>query len=255
MEDMACPSLPERRQRFEEALAGVLRGERTGSGIGVLRERTLHAVLKRYMEPYQDNHEIKIGPYVADIVGETGIVEIQTRGFSKLRAKLTAFLEATTVTVVYPIASTKWLSWIDPETGEASPRRKSPRRGRFQDVFYELVYLKPLLTHPNLRFHIILLDMEEYRRLDGWSRDRKRGATRSERIPLDVVDELTVGGPQGYGGLLPPGLPAPFTSRDFAEATGMRPDGAGTALNVLLAAGAVTRVGKRGRHYLYERTL
>lgn len=242
------------QQRFDEARERVLRGERTGSGIGVLRERALHAVLKQYMEPHAANHEVKIGPFVADIVGEDGIVEIQTRGFHRMRKKLEAFLEVARVTVVYPIAATKWLCWVDPQTGETTAPRKSPKRGVFQEVFYELVYIKPLLTHPNLRFHLLLVDMEEFRQLNGRSRDRKRwGATRCERMPLALAGELVVGGAIGYGGLLPPDLPDAFTTRDLAEVSGMSHSGAQTALNVLLSAGTVRRIGKRGRLFLYER--
>ena len=98
------------KERFEQARQTVLHSERIRDGIGTLGDKTLHAVLKRYMEPYEGSHEIKIGSYVADIVGEDGIIEIQTQGFDKLRKKLTAFLEVSTVTVVYAIASTKWLT-------------------------------------------------------------------------------------------------------------------------------------------------
>ena len=243
------------RENFSQALAAVLRGENArGKGIGTLREKTLHAVLKRYMEPYEGSHEVRIGPYVADIVGENGIMEIQTRGFNQLRKKLTAFLEAAPVTIVYPIAYTKWLIWVDPETGEATGKRKSPKRGTVYDAFYELYKIKPLLTHPNLRVHLILLDMEEYRHLNGWSHDRKRGSSRYERIPTALVDEMIVASPREYRKLIPAGLPEQFTSEDYGKATGLAVSYAQTALNVLCYVGAVTRVGRKGRLHLYQRS-
>ena len=243
------------RENFSQALAAVLRGENArDKGIGTLREKTLHAVLKRYMEPYEGSHEVRIGSYVADIVGENGIVEIQTRGFNQLRKKLTAFLEVATVTIVYPIAYTKWLIWVDPETGEATGKRKSPKRGTVYDAFYELYKIKPLLTHPNLRVHLILLDMEEYRHLNGWSHDRKRGSSRYERIPTALVDEMIVASPEEYRKLIPAGLPEQFTSEDYGKATGLAASYAQTALNVLRYVGAVTRVGRKGRLHLYQRS-
>ena len=243
------------RENFTQALAAVLRGENArDKGIGTLREKTLHAVLKRYMEPYEGSHEVRIGPYVADIVGENGIMEIQTRGFNQLRKKLTAFLEAAPVTIVYPIAYTKWLIWVDPETGEATGKRKSPKRGTVYDAFYELYKIKPLLTHPNLRIHLILLDMEEYRHLNGWSHDRKRGSSRYERIPTALVDEMIVASPEEYRKLVPAGLPEQFTSEDYGKATGLAVSYAQTALNVLRYVGVVTRVGKKGRLHLYQRS-
>lgn len=221
-------------------------------GIGTLGEKTLHVVLKRYMEPYESSHEVKVGSYIADIVGENGIVEIQTSGFDKLRNKLAAFLEVAAVTVVYPITSTKLLIWIDPETGEVTSRRKSPKRGTAFEAFYELYKIKMLLNNPNLKLHILLIDMEEYRNLNGWSHNRKRGSSRYERIPLALVDEVKIECPQDYLKLIPVGLPDRFTSKDYQKATGLSLGGAQTGLNVLSHVGAVRQVGKQGRLNLYE---
>jgi len=241
------------RESFGQALERVLRDERAhNKGIGTLREKALHAVLKQYLEPFEDSHEVKIGSYVADIVGENGIVEIQTRGFNQLRKKLSTFLEVASVTVVYPIAHTKWLVWIDPETGEATNKRKSPKRGTAYDAFYELYKIKMLLNHPNLRLHLILLDMEEYRHLNGWSHDRKRGSSRYERIPTALVEEVIIGTSEDYYKLIPSGLPEQFTSRDFGQASGLSMNGSQTALNVLHHMEAARRVGKQGKLYLYE---
>ncbi|WMC92706.1 hypothetical protein [Kineothrix sp. MB12-C1] len=43
---------------------------------------------------------------------------------NKIRTKLEVFLERHPVTVVYPIPHTKWLIWIDEETGEFSKKEK-----------------------------------------------------------------------------------------------------------------------------------
>lgn len=83
--------------------------EKGMGGIGTLGERTLHMVLKRYFEPDESLHEIRVGGFVADIVRPNGIIEIQTRDFSKLRRKLAAFLELGPVTVVYPVP---WAGWL-----------------------------------------------------------------------------------------------------------------------------------------------
>lgn len=45
-----------------------------------------------------------------------------------MRRKLDAFLKIYPVTIVYPIPHVKWLSWIDEESGEMSPKRKSPKK-------------------------------------------------------------------------------------------------------------------------------
>jgi hypothetical protein len=66
------------------------------------------------------------------------------------------------VTVVYPVARTKWLVWIDEETGAVTKKRKSPKLGRPYEILRELYRIKPLLKNNNLRFCIVLLDIEEY---------------------------------------------------------------------------------------------
>lgn len=244
-----CTSVSE---RFETACQKVLAGNHAKRGIGTLGEKTLHAVLKRYMEPYEDSHEVKIGGFVADIVSEHGIVEVQTQGFDKLRRKLEAFLSVTNVTVVYPIAATKWLVWIDPATGEVTTRRKSPRRGTVQDAFFELYKIKMFLNDERLRLHFVLLDIEEHRLLDGWSKDKKRGSHRYERIPVRLVDKVLVECAADYEKLLPANLPDEFTSKDYKKASGLPLHGAQTALNVLATVGAVTNIGKQGRLNLYH---
>ena len=111
----------ERNDRFSRALDSIVRpGERERHGIGMQKEKTLHAVLKAYEDPDTDHHEIPVENFIADIYCEKdrSITEIQTANFGYLRDKLKAFLPLYRVTVVYPIPSCKWITWIDPETGE-----------------------------------------------------------------------------------------------------------------------------------------
>lgn len=95
------------RNRFQQACMQARESLHGQNGIGTLGEKTLHAALKAYYEPDAESHEIKIGRYIADIVGENGIIEIQTRSFDKLRKKLEAFLSVAHVSVVYPVAAVK----------------------------------------------------------------------------------------------------------------------------------------------------
>lgn len=239
------------KKRFMDSCREIMNSAHNENGIGTLKEKTLHAVLKKYFEPHCDNHEIKLGRYVADIVCEDGIIEIQTRSFDKLRNKLARFLEVTRVTVVYPVARTKWVMWIDEATGETTNKRKSPKKGTPRDIFFELYKIKSLLTHENLRLCIVMLDVEEYRRLNGWSDNKKRGSTRYERIPTELVDEIYVDHICEYRKLMPDNLPPKFTAKDFKKAAGLTISRAQTALNVLNFVGAVERVGKSGNAYIY----
>lgn len=239
---------------FKESCVKTTNPDRIKSGVGTLSEKSLHAILKHYYEKDESNHEIRVGNYIADIVGEKGIIEIQTRNFDKLRKKLESFLEANTVTIVYPVAETKWLLWIDEETGEITKKRRSPKKGTTYDVFFELYKIKPYLTHPNLKLRVILLDMEEYRNLNGWSLDKKKGSSRHERIPVDISDELFISNVSQYSKFIPDSLPIQFTSKEYKTATLLNMKNSQTALHVLHHVGAVNRVGKIGNLYLYSRS-
>ena len=237
---------------FQKAYEKAKDSLRSKNTIGRLSEKILHATLKYYFEEYEESHEIKIGSFVADIVGENGIIEIQTRDFYKLNKKLEAFLPAAKVTVVYPIPYSKWLFWINPFTGDVTKKRKSPKTGTPYEAFIELYKIKKHLTHENFNLCIMMIDIEEYRKLDGWSKDKKKGSTRSERIPIDLHEEIYINNIQDYKKLIPENLPDKFTTKDYKKATGLTLSASQTALNVMYNIGAIERVDKRGNLQVYE---
>lgn len=238
--------------RFETAMEKIIGKNRERQGIGTLSEKTVHAVLKNYYAPDADMHEIPIENFVADIYTGTEIIEIQTRAFNKMRRKLEAFLPLYPVTIVYPIPHIKWLSWIDEETGEASPRRKSPKTGNVYQAFPELYKIRPYLSSPNLRFRFALIDMEEYRILNGWSRDKKKGSERFDRIPVRFAEEVCINQREDYMQLIPYDMKEPFTAKDFAKAAKIPAGLAGVILLILTDLELVARIGKTGNSYLYE---
>lgn len=225
-----------------------MRGE---AGIGTLGEKTLHAALKRYYLPPGGLLEAPVGRYVADVWHEGGIVEVQTRNFYSLRKKLPVFLEAGPVTLVYPLAHTKYLCWIDGE-GNISKPRKSAKTGRLYDAWPELNRIRGLLSHPRLRLCFPELTVTEYRLLNGWSKDKKRGSTRYERIPEALAGEIMVE-QGGYHAFLPPEMPAQFTVRHYAKAAKISVHAARMGLLILFNLGVVERVGKTGNAFIYER--
>ncbi|HEX2938499.1 MAG TPA: hypothetical protein VHO66_06220 [Ruminiclostridium sp.] len=221
-------------------------------GIGTLNEHSLHAFLKDYYQKDTTKQEIKMGRYVADIVNDSGIIEIQTRGFSKLKPKLEYFLLQCRVTVVYPIAKTKHLVWVDPEVGEATKPRLSPKTGAPFEIFYELCFIKDFLCRENLSFKIILMDIVEYRFLDGWSRDRKKGSTRKDSVPVSVFKEVEIKNKTDFLKLLPSGLPRHFTLKELMKKAKASRTLARRAIDVLCYIGVIEKCGKSGREYLYE---
>lgn len=165
------------KERFKE-IVNSYKDLSINNGIGTLKEKTLHKVVKNYLEPNLNNQEIKIGNYYVDIFNDGKIIEIQTRQFNSLRKKLEFLLQDYDVTVCYPTFHVKTIKWINEETHMVEDIRKSPKRGSIYDVFRELYRIKQLLKYPRLKLKILLIDLDEYRLLNGWSKDKKRGSYR-----------------------------------------------------------------------------
>ena len=240
-----------RALRFATACSKV-EADRLREGIGTLGEKTLHAVLKHYFQPEPVYHEQKIGSYYADIAKEGEIIEIQTRDLGRLKTKLSYFLEeGFAITVVHPLPRHRWIYWIG-EDGTLSDRRKSPKIGKPHHALPELSGLGDLLFHPHLMVVLLLLDVEDFRNLDGWSKDKKRGSSRFERMPLAYGEEIVVNTPADLYPLLPPNLPARFTAAEFNRKGGFKGRHAHFALKLLERAGIISQIGKEGKKYVYE---
>lgn len=238
--------------RFLAALHRIVGKKHDDKGIGTLAEKTVHGVLKNFYEPDEDRQEVALDGYFADIYNDEGVIEIQTGSFNRLREKLAVFLNQYPVTVVYPMPCNKWVSWIDTQTGAVGGRRKSPRHFNRYDAFFELYKIKPFLTNANIRVHLVLMDMEELKLLNGWSSNKKRGAKRFDRIPLGIREIITLEQPEDYMQFIPYELEDAFTSSQFSAACKISSDTSRCALNILYAVGTVRRIGKRGNSYLYE---
>ncbi|MCM1136618.1 MAG: hypothetical protein NC400_13730 [Clostridium sp.] len=239
--------------RFEEIKNRIAESERERGSIGTLQEKTLHAILKDYYAPGKSMQEIAVGGYVADICTGTEIIEIQTVHLDNMWKKLDSFLSDYPVTIVYPIPRIKYLIWIDEETGELTKPRKSTVKGSVYRAFYELYKIKPYLTNKNLRLRFPFLEVEEYRLLNGWSRDKKKGSHRYDRIPVSLLGEMRIECLADYFRLIPPDLPEPFTAAEFGKAVGEKKETAGKALHVLNYLHVLERCENRGRAYTYRR--
>lgn len=237
---------------FEQAKLKVLLKQNDPHGFGTLREKTLHAVMKLYYEPDEDYHEVPIEGYIADIYTGERIIEIQNGNFNKLRPKLAAYLPLYPVTVVLPIPHHKWVVWMDEESGELSKKHKSPIIGTVYHAFPELYKIKQYLGHPNLSFAFPLVDIDEYRLLNGWSKNRKRGSSRYDRMPLALFDEVLIERKEDFTQFVPYEIEEPFTIKEFAKSAGIHRDLAGAVVPLLMQMGILVRSGKRSREYIYE---
>ncbi len=220
--------------------------------IGELNEQPLHAALKAWYAKPGDGVEVSLGGYVIDIVQGDLLVEIQTGNFHAIKGKLLSLVEGHPVRLVYPIARAKWLVKLPREGWQAPRRRKSPKRGRVVDVFAELVSFPRLLREDNFSLEVVLIREEEVRRYtgDGW---RKRGWKTVERRLLNVEGRRLFQRPADMAALLPQGLPHTFTTADLSQALSIPRRLSQKMAYCLREMGAIDKIGKRGRAYLYER--
>lgn len=195
---------------------------------------------------------MKLDRFVIDIVRDGLLLEIQTGNFASMRNKLRALVREHRVRLVYPIAREKWIVKLPKDDGDGVIRRKSPKRGRVEDLFWEMVSIPQLLAEPNFSLEVLLINEEETRRHDekgGW---RRRGWVTEERRLLDVVERRLFRGAADMRALLPETIGESFTTADMAEAMGIRRELAQRMAYCLRQAGVVELTGKRGRSNLYR---
>lgn len=240
------------QERFSEICRYHRNYIRERSVIGTLGEKTLHAILKDYFESNPEYQEVKINGYFADVAKDGEIVEIQTRDLYRLVPKISTFIVENRVTVVYPIALSKKIFWMDPVTGECLSQRKSSKKGKEIDALFELYGLRKFLLHDRFRICLLLLDVNEYRILDGQGKDKKKRATKLDRYPTALIDEIYLENKKDYLRFLPKDLPKVFTSSDFCRLSKCKLFVAQRALNILTKLGIFCVIGKEGRKNKYE---
>lgn len=216
--------------------------------IGTLREQHLHAALKTWLARPGDAFEQKVDSYHIDILRGDLLIEIQTGSFNKLRKKLTQLLPAHPVLLVHPIPQTKWVI-RQSRRGRQLARRKSPKRGRVEHVFDELLFIPDLIAHPNLHLAVLLTEQEEIWRDDGKGSWRRKHWSIADKRLVQVLAEHEFNDVADFLKLLPI-LPRPFTHQQLAQSLGV-PLWVATRMSYCLRKmGALETQGKRGRTLL-----
>ena len=251
--------------RFLRIADEELSREKLRDGIGLLAEKRLHSVLKRWVLDDFSCHEIKIEgqgarprKFVADVLAPTGeIFEVQTGKLYPMRTKLAFYMTQTTypVTVVHPLLAVKYISWLDGRSGEVTSRKKSPKK---QTPLHALAQLRPFLDYlgtPRFSLCLPLLEVDEYRLLDGWGRGGKRGSHRYELIPIALLDTVYLREKADYVALFPADerLDVPFTAKTFGKVSRLAGYALYDALTVFEALDVIEKCGKEGRAALYRK--
>lgn len=239
--------------RFEAACARALLRKAEGGGIGMLGEKSLHSALKYYYEPDESRHEQPFSGFVADILNERGVTEIQTGSLFALRRKLKAY-SGTAVNLVHPVVRRRSIIYLDPATGELTRPRLSPKKGRVEDAYSGLVHIREELRDPLLTVTVPIVDAEEYRVANGAAGRRGPRPLKYELVPVRLAEEYTFSTVADHLALLPELSPGGFTVRELAEALKLPARTASAMCAVMLAVGALKR-RREGRAYVYTEGL
>jgi len=214
-------------------------------------EQTLHEQLKEIYARETGKIESTMGDYRVDVVRGDLLIEIQTGSFSSIRDKLRDLVQGNRVRLVHPIACQKWIIRLN-EDGKQVSRRKSPRRGRVEDIFYELVYMPELIVNPNFELEAVMVDLDEYWIDDGRGSWRRRRWSIHDKRMLELHERHLFASPEDFKRLIPESLQPDFTSRMLSKESGLNTRLAQKMLYCLTRMNIVERNGKKGRAYLYR---
>ncbi|MFC1853001.1 hypothetical protein ACFL27_22620 [candidate division CSSED10-310 bacterium] len=224
------------------------------ASIGSLNEKSLHAALKAWCLQPGDQTEVPVDGYFIDIVRGDLLIEIQTRNFSAIKAKLLTLTAKHPVQLIYPIAQQKWIVKLPTDGHRRQRRRKSPKRGTLFQIFEELVSFPELLAHPNFTLHIVSIQEEEVRchdRRRGW---RRKGWVTHDRRLLHVMEGHFFEHPEDMEFLIPTNLSDMFTTADLAKALNTSHRFAQKMAYCLDRMNLFIRIGKRGNAIVYGRS-
>lgn len=221
-------------------------------GIGVYNEKSLHRIFKRFFATCEGegSFEVKVGPFVADLLEGDCVTEIQCGPFRPLREKLAYYeAEGYRVTVVHPILADLTILRMDRESGELLRQRHFRAYERPMDVLPLLYDIGERLASGKVTLCLPLLRAEEFRYSER-VRYRKSGAYESELFARELLDLLIFRTKEDYRALLPEDLPTKFAAAEFGRLTRLKGRKLYSALNGLIALGLLRR-DKEGRGYRY----
>jgi hypothetical protein len=218
-------------------------------------ETSLHRQLKEVYADQGARLEAPLRNYRIDVVRDGELIEIQHGSLAAIRDKVGDLLHSHRVLVVKPIVRRKQLVTQDARGGQVIRRRLSPKRGREIDVFDELVHFTRVFPHPKLIIEVPMVDVEEWR-YPGHGRRRRRRST-----DYIVEDQRLVGvhrclrfrDPGDLLRLIPAKLPSPFHTAHLASALNVPRWLAQRIAYCLRETGAVSKAGKHGNAWLYQR--
>jgi len=216
-----------------------------------MTEYSLHSEIKHWYMVSGDELEVKVEDFIIDILRGKLLIEIQTGNFSAAKKKLIKLLLSNQVRLVYPIAKLKWIVHVS-GSGEFVRRRKSPKKGKLTDLFYELVHAPSLIEDRNFSLEVLLIEEEEVRCNDGRGSWRRRGVSVKDRKLLNVFDRIVFEDSRDFLEFLPKELDGYFTNKVLALKLGISIRLAQKITYCLRKMGAISVAGKKSNEFLFE---
>ena len=199
--------------------------------------------------------EVKVDGFIVDIVRGDLLIEIQTANFSAIKPKLTRLLDNHKVRLVYPIPQVKWIVHRSMVKEGVVGRRKSPKKGRWCDLFSELIRIPNCFAQGALSVEVLLIEEEEIWCDDGRGSWRRRGASIVDRKLLRVLDRAVFECKADFLRFLPQALPDPFSNRELAQHLRIPVNQARRISYALRKIGTITQVGVNRREMRFTRAI
>lgn len=244
--------------------AASLDGTDDIGGIGTLGEKQMHAAIKRFICPESEFHEVKLDragagekkrrKFVADILKDGNVIEIQTGRLAPLTEKIRWILENTpyNVTVIHPIAESKWVNVLNSQN-DIEKRYRSPIKGKVSDIACELYAIKDFLTSPRFSLVILMMEAEQYMKNTAKSSRSRPRYKRYELIPVNLLSATVFSNIEDIKALIPESLEGDFTVKQFSAASKIRGMDAYSAVHTFCDLGLLENSGKDGRSNLYRK--
>ena len=219
-------------------------------GIGTYSEKRLHRILKSLYADV-DCQEIPVGDYVADVLCDGVITEVQTGDFRKYLPKLRYYLDETDykIRLTIPVIAEKMLIRIDEETGEVIRKKRSPLKKSFFHGLAALYPIREILPSDRIEVDILLISAEEHRYSER-VRYRRSGAYICDSFPQRLTDERIFLKRSDYLFFLPE--QDEFTAKEYSSFSKIKGRELYSCLNTLCRIGVISRK-KEGRAFVYAK--
>ena len=239
------------RVRFKELCARGAQLSVPKRGIGTYSEKRLHRILKSLIadESFQ---EVPIGDYVADVLKDGIITEVQTGGFQKYLPKLRYYLDKTEfrIRLIIPIIAEKTIIRIDEDTGEIIRKKRSPLKGNGFDGLAALYPIRQILPSDRVETELLFIAAEEHRYSER-IRYRKAGAYISELFPTELMGQIRLKEEKDFLDFIP--KQTEFTAKEYSDFSKKKGRELYSCLNTLCAMGLLTK-RKDGKAYVFSKT-